>query len=214
MKQIMNQAFHQAHEFTVQWEDGLQSAGSVVLHPQKHMPDAHLGLSRAWLIKILNDTHASRENNEENLWHMLEPVEVMQLLHTHFWKKLACTALPLPLSIFLYDTAIHIGVSPAMRILQDCCNIVGEAHLDTFNPTQLDGINGKKTQALARALAECNLDFYTARMCVRQRVHFYAQYVKNTPQLQKSKQIDVHMAMWKQRCQALLEYLAMLERDF
>ncbi len=132
--------------------------------------------------------------------------QAKELFHQHFWKPLRCDVLPLPLAVVLYDSAVNMGEPRAARLLQESCNVVGEAHLDVFTPLMVDGVVGRKTCALAKSLQEAGLDFYTARMCVRQRVQFYVKIVQKNPQR------SVFLQGWKNRCQGLLEHLALLER--
>lgn len=55
-----------------------------------------------------------------------------------FWDKLHCDDIPTPLDCVLFDTAVNIGISKAVKLLQQilvilCCNI------------EVDGIMGPKT---------------------------------------------------------------------
>ncbi len=202
MKERYSVAFKWAQEFTQHWEEALQSKEDDTL-PCKDVSDAYLGLAYDWLRKIAAEDCLKQDINE---------AEIMEIMHTEYWKPLACERLPLPLAVFLYDSSVHIGVSASMQILQECCNVVGEAHLDEFKALTVNGVNGKDTIKLAKALKESNLDFYTARMCVRQRLQYYVQYIKKLPEIEGVKDASEHLAMWKNRCQALLEHLAMLER--
>ncbi len=224
----MQEAFTWAHEFTVAWEGGLSE------HPQDAGGITHYGVSYAWL-QQLEEKH--RQEAEKlaatadgcNAWDahdMASPYDfnsdgivnkediractandAKALFYTHFWQALHCAKLPLALAVVLYDSAVNMGGPRAVRLLQEACNVVGEAHLDEFTSLKEDGICGAKTWALAKALQEHGLDFYTARLCVRRRVHFYGKIV------QKNPKNAVFLQGWKNRCQALLEHLALMERD-
>ncbi len=222
----MREAFTMAHEFTAQWEGGLSD------HPQDAGGITHYGVSYTWLKQLEANNRAELQkiaNSADgcNAWdERVSPYDfsgdgrvdeadiractaeqAKELFHKHFWLPLQCDSLPVSLAVFLYDSAVNMGAPRAVRLLQECCNRVGEAHLDVFTPLSVDGIIGKKTCALACSLRAYGLDFYTARMCVRQRVQFYVRITQKNPQ-QK-----VFLRGWKNRCQGLLEHLALLERD-
>ncbi len=200
MENHLSNAFLLAHEFTEEWEEVLQNG----LNAKKgNRFDAYLGISEAWL-----------EDAHEEIGYALNRPQRIQLMHRTFWKKLCCESLPLPLAVFLYDSVVHMGIMPSMHILQNCCNIVGEAHLDVFKGLKVNYINDAETIALACNLNECNLAFYTARMCVRQRVNFYKDYIRKMPNFHGIPHLNKHLILWKERCQALLEHLAILEREF
>ncbi len=222
----MEEAFINAHSFTASWEGGLSD------HPQDAGGITHYGVSYTWL-KQLQEKHSEEEQKISatadgcNAWDtVLSPYDfngdgavneddiractaqdAQMLFYTHFWKPLHCAGLPLALGVVLYDCAVNMGPVRAVRLLQEACNVVGEAHLDEFTPLMVDGLCGAKTRALAKSLQEHGLDFYTARLCVRQRVLLYTKIV------QKHNKNSVFLEGWKNRCQALLEHLAFMERD-
>lgn len=134
-------------------------------------------------------------------------VQAAELMRRHFWLPLGCEALPAALGTTLYDCAVNTGPAQAVKILQQCCNTVGEAQLDVFTPLNVDGRCGPLTRALAQALGEAGLDFYTARLCVRQRRDFYVRLCR-----QKSH-LAPFLKGWKNRCESLLEHLASMERE-
>ncbi len=91
--------------------------------------------------------------------------------------------------------------------MQEVLNVVGEAHLDEFDPIKVDGVCGPKTISLSIALSEFGLDFYAARMAVRQRINFYISLSR------QNENLSVFLDGWKNRCNALLEHLSVLERN-
>ncbi len=189
----MAQAFTIAHTFTAQWEETFLQNNSALRHD----------ISRHWLKEL--HAHFLRHWQEKDTPFSGELLATC--MEKHFWKPLRCATLPLSLSVVLYDSAVHMGVPCAVTLLQECCNVVGEAHLDIFHPVNVDGIVGKNTVQLTKNLAEHNLDFYTARMAVRQRLQRYGKWAQKNPPL------ATHLSAWKARCQALLELLAQLERE-
>ncbi len=191
----MSQAFIEAHAFTTHWEEKFFRQSASIKHD----------VSRHWLQEL--KAHYLRHDEEHYEATPLSNTLLTECMQKYFWTPLRCQKLPLPLGLTLYDSAVHMGVPCAVKLLQECCNIVGEAHLDVFAPLKMDGIVGKKTLGLCADLAECNLDFYTARMFIRRRAQKYSTWAhKNTP-------LAELLPLWKARCQALLEHVALLERE-
>ncbi len=201
----MSDSFMAAHGFTQHWEEIFSCQTSFHSHD----------FSRQWLQDLLLPCAQAQEGNKQQHKDFTSILSIADFpsetiahcMRKNFWKPLRCADLPLALACILYDSAVHMGVSHAVKMIQECCNIVGEAHLDTYHAVSEDGIMGKKTIALARNLAEHGLDFYTARMAVRQRVYHYGKWAQKNPSLAE------HIPTWKARCQALLEHLALLERE-
>ncbi len=219
----MTDAFKMAHEFTAKWEGGLSD------HKNDPGGITNYGVSLRWLKQLEDEVKQELENqsatcNGCNAWDnpydlnddgLVDAEDIKactkqqaaKLMHKNFWEKLQCDALPKAIGMTLYDSAVNMGVQRAVRILQEACNVVGEAHLDVFEPLKIDGICGPKTITFCATLNEFGLDFYTARMSVRQRVNFYINLSKN------NENFSVFLDGWKNRCQDLLEHLATLERD-
>ncbi len=219
----MTERFIEAHEFTSLWEGGLSEhkndPGGITNH----------GVSLRWLIQLEEGAHKEFQKlaatcDGSNKWdspydfNMDDVVDskdikacskkqAAQLMHDNFWNPLYCDHLPIPLGLILYDSAVNMGATRATRILQEVANIAGEAHLDIFVPLKTDGICGPKTISLCASLKEFGLDFYVARMAVRQRINFYINLSRN------NESLAVFLSGWKNRCQALLEHLAMIERE-
>ncbi len=166
----MTQAFMEAHEFTVRWEKGLQNFNLTIQKNHKY------GFSKHWFNE-LQQHYAQLEKSSLPI--EITPELVAKLMHDFLWKPLRCADIPKALSVVLYDSAVHMGSVEAVKIVQKSCNTVGEAYLDTFHPCKCDGIIGKKTLSLAIDLANFNLDFYTARMAIRQRVQHYTKASQN-----------------------------------
>ncbi|MEG2173822.1 MAG: hypothetical protein RRY29_11295, partial [Desulfovibrionaceae bacterium] len=115
--------------------------------------------------------------------------------------------LPIPLAIVLYDGAVNMGAPRAVRQLQQAMNMVGDTHMDDFVPIAEDGINGVKTQDMADALEVSNLAFYAARQILRLREKFYRELV------QRRADLKPFLQGWQNRCVALGNYLAQVERE-
>ncbi len=123
-----------------------------------------------------------------------------------YWAQHHCDALPLPLAVVFYDAAACLGCECAMALMQRVANIVGEAHLDVFTPAPTHGHYDAASRTLYTALQECNLDYYTARMVVRHRLAHHANVCTESVKPAQERE------RWKNRCQGLLEHLALLER--
>ncbi len=222
----MHDIFQQAHAFTAQWEGGLNT------HEAPMDVAVHYGVSSAWLesleeankaelLKLMHSEdgcNVARHSVNASGFIIEEPVaeedvlactceQAQALFKQYFWQALHCQKLPAALALVLYDSAVNMGAPWAVRLLQESCNVVGDAHLDEFTPVQENGLMGQKTLALAKSLQAHGLGFYTARLFVRQRMRFYTKIA------QKNKSLAEFLPSWKKRCQALLEHLALWERE-
>lgn len=220
-------SFEQAHQFTARWEGGLTD------HPADPGGITNHGVSLRWLQQLNAQAaeecrRASRTcdgGNSPDCTHSnpydfngdgtvdsddiraCTKVQAAELMRRHFWQPLRCGELPTALGVVLYDGAVNTGPAQSVKMLQQCCNTVGEAHLDEFTALAVDGRCGPRTLDMARALDEAGLDFYTARLCVRQRRDFYVRLCRQKPNFQP------FLKGWKNRCEALLQHLAVLERE-
>jgi len=129
------------------------------------------------------------------------------LFKKHFWDKLGCAALPLPLAVVLYDGAVNMGAARAVRQLQQGMNAVGEDQLDHFASIAEDGVCGSRTAELAEALETANLHWFAARQVLRLRDAFYRNLAARRPSMK------VFLDGWRNRVKALAQYLADLERE-
>lgn len=225
----MDSDFTRAQSFTAQWEGGLSD------HPADPGGITKYGVSLRWLRELAQeecrkqartcdgsnahdksgqhtcgqssfDFDADGDIDADDI-RACTKAQAAQLFKKHFWDTTRCAKLPLALAVVQYDGAVNMGPARAVRQLQQAMNLVAEAHLDHFVPIAEDGINGLKTQDMAEALAACNLDFYTARQTVRLREKFYRDLV------QRRSDLKPFLKGWQNRCTALVNYLAQLERE-
>ncbi len=218
----MTKYFEKAHEFTALWEGGLvdhkNDPGGITNH----------GISLRFLQELATKTKdqclkQAATCDGSNTWdtpydfnadHIIDANDIRactkeqaeKLMFQNFWEPLNCQHLPLPLGVVLYDSAVNMGPARATRIVQEVLNVVGEAHLDDFTSIKVDGACGPKTITLSASLREFGLDFYAARMAVRNRISFYNSLCR------KNEKLTVFLQGWKNRCQALLEHLSLIER--
>lgn len=229
----MDSYFAQAHQFTAQWEGGLTDHPSdpggithygVSLRWLRELAQEECrklartcdGSNAPDCTAFNGDRHnhglsaydfdADGDIDADDI-RTCTAAQAAQLFKKHFWTATGCHKLPKPLALVLYDGAVNMGAPRAVRQLQQALNLVGENHIDHFTPIAADGINGPKSQNLAEAIAQSNLDFYTARHCIRLRETFYRELAQRRPDLK------VFLKGWQNRCTALLNYLAQWERE-
>lgn len=223
----MDSDFKCAQQFTAQWEGGLGE------HPADPGGITNHGLSLRWLRELAQEecrkqAHTCDGSNAFDSKHShslsgldfdsdgdvdaddiraCTKVQAAQLFKKHFWDATKCSKLPLALAVVLYDGAVNMGAPRSVRQLQQAMNMVADTHIEHSLSIAEDGINGPKSQELAAALALGNLDFYTARQAVRLREKFYRELV------QRRADLKPFLKGWQNRCTALLNYLAQLERE-
>ncbi len=216
----MEDSFQAAHAFSQSWgwesldahmQQSLHEVQEQTLCQAQHIAATTDGCNAisAWdagLGLMLSFPHEQSLEQEEAENTCIEHV-FKDMLHRNIWQALRCGDLPAPIGFMLYDSALHLGCEAAMGLLQQACNTVGEAHLDIFTPIQGHDFAPEAVVKMAKDLQEHGLDFYTARLCLRQRVRHY------TKLSQKNKKYASQLWGWKQRCQALLEYMALMERE-
>lgn len=223
----MDSDFTRAQHFTAQWEGGLSD------HPADPGGITNHGVSLRWLRELAQQecrklartcdgSNAHDHNNAQGQSSFdfdgdgdidagdiraCTKAQAAQLFKKHFWDVTKCAKLPVALAVVLYDGAVNMGAPRAVRQLQQALNTVAEAHLDHFVPIAEDAINGPKTQDMAEAIAACDMDFYTARHLIRLREKFYRELA------QRRGDLKPFLKGWQNRCAALVNYLAQLERE-
>ncbi len=210
----MRDIFQEIHSFTQSWP-----LKSLDAHMQQGL-NSTLQEARTQLQHVLNTADGCNEREPYATWqekeedhaegtshsaHSLQCVK--NFLQEHIWQELSCAKLPPPLAAVLYDASVHMGKREALRLVQEACNVVGDAHLDEFTPVAEKGIFHDNLIQLTKNLHEHGLAFYTARLCVRQRQRWYLHF-------SQKNSTEKDLPHYKARCQALLEFLALLERDY
>ena len=225
----MSKFFQKAHEFTARWEGGLSD------HPSDPGGLTNHGVSRRWVQDLArqaredclrqarscdgcHETHTSKcgyysldmdmdgDVDADDI-RACTKAQAAALFKKHFWDKLACGGLPLPLAAALYDGAVNMGPARAVRQMQRAMNTVGEAELDHYVPIAEDGVMGPRTGQLAEALEQGGKHWFAARQVLRLRDTFYRDLAARRPSMQ------VFLAGWRNRVKALNQYLAELERE-
>jgi len=84
--------------------------------------------------------------------------------HRLFWDKLHCDDIPAPLDCVLFDTAVNVGISRAVKLLQEVLGILGcNIEVDgIMGPETLDCINKINDDPLILTLCYIGrrLDYY------------------------------------------------------
>ena len=224
----MRDAFSVAHSFTARWEGGLSD------HPADPGGLTNHGVSLRWVQDLAREAREEclrlarscdgcvRPASGDCAWQALDfdmdgdvdaddiractKAQAAALFRRHFWDKLGCGRLPLPLAVSLYDGAVNMGPARAVRQLQQAMNQVGEAELEHWSAIAEDGLMGPKTRDLAAALEEVDLAYRAARQSLRRRQAFYRELAARRPSMK------AFLRGWRNRVAALADYLGELER--
>ena len=224
----MRDAFSLAHAFTARWEGGLSDHAADPGGLTNH------GVSLRWVQDLAREAREEclrlarscegclRPAAGDCAWRALDldmdgdvdaddvractKAQAAALFRRHFWDRLGCAALPLPLSVTLYDGAVNMGPARAVRQMQRAMNLMGEAELDHWTPIAEDGVMGPKTRELAEALAGVDLAFRAARESLRLRETFYRDLAVRRPSMK------AFLQGWRNRVAGLVSYLGELER--
>lgn len=223
----MSNFFQKAHEFTARWEGGLTD------HPSDPGGLTNHGVSLRWVQDLARQAREDCQRQARSCdgcnamrtskcgYYSLDmdgdvdaddiractKAQAAALFKKHFWNKLACNGLPLPLAVTLYDGAVNMGPARAVRQMQRAMNTVGESELDRYAPIAEDGIMGPRTAQLAEALEQSGQQWYAARQILRLRDAFYRDLAARHPSMQ------VFLNGWRNRVKALGQYLGELERE-
>lgn len=225
----MPNAFQLAHAFTARWEGGLADNAADPGGITKY------GVSLRWVQDLARQAReecrrlaracdgCSARTTPQCGYYSLDldmdgdldaddiractKAQAAALFKKHFWDKLDCRNLPLPLAVILYDGAVNMGPARAVRQLQQAMNTTGDAQLDHYTPIAEDGIMGPRSGELAEALREAGLEFFVARRSLRLRDAFYRDLAARRPSMK------IFLTGWRNRVKALAHYLAELERE-
>ena len=150
----MRDNFTLAHTFTARWEGGLSDheadPGGITNH----------GISLRWVTDLARqakerclrdarqcDTCPRRTGPDCDYFSLdldndgdidaddiraCTKEQAARLFRRHFWEALGCDRLPLPLAVTLYDGAVNMGASRAVKQLQEAMNAAGETQLDHY----------------------------------------------------------------------------------
>ena len=153
----MRDNFTLAHTFTARWEGGLSDheadPGGITNH----------GISLRWVTDLARqakerclrdarqcDTCPRRTGPDCDYFSLdldndgdidaddiraCTKEQAARLFRRHFWEALGCDRLPLPLAVTLYDGAVNMGASRAVKQLQEAMNATGETQLDHTPPS-------------------------------------------------------------------------------
>lgn len=146
--------FEKALEHVLKWEGGLSD------HPADRGGRTKYGitlptLQRAKELRIVGHTDIYR----------LTLQEAKDIYYNLYWEACRCDALPFPVALVLFDTAVNQGVNFAVRALQE---VVG---------TEVDGIIGRRTLEKVESVDVREL----VNRLTQRRIKRYVDIVKNSP---------------------------------
>jgi len=140
----MDQRFLRAIDFVLAHE------GGYVNHAKDPGGATNLGITRATL-----ESWRGRPVTAEDV-KALHRNEALAIYKARYWEPACCEALPAPLALIHFDTAVNCGIGAAARLLQQSASV------------RVDGQIGPKTlAAVSRANLPELLTEYTARRLVR-----------------------------------------------
>lgn len=123
--------FTQALTFTLKWEGGYAN------NPNDPGGETMKGITKkvydVWRIKHGLPTRNVRE---------IETTELHSIYYNSYWLKASCHKMPLPLAVAVFDCAVNMGTSRAIR------------HLQRILCVHDDGIWGPKSQAALDAIED------------------------------------------------------------
>jgi len=183
----MSMGFTDAHAFTKSWEGGL------VDHPADPGGITNYGISLRFLRDLGHDIDGDGDVDANDI-RALTPETAAGLFKEHFWTRPNLDDFPRLVACAHYDASVNMGISQAVKCLQQACN---------FYPGEclaVDGKLGPKTRACVAGIAKCG-DLTLAIRCVSTRKGFYLGLARKKPSL------SVFLKGWLNRCKALEDYL-------
>lgn len=99
--------------------------------------------------------------------------EILAIYKAHYWAPLRGDSLPAPLDLVLFDSAVNVGTTKAVRWLQIELGVT------------VDGNLGANTLAAVKRYEEKHSALVLAAAVIQQRRDFYANLAKARPSLKK-----------------------------
>ncbi len=202
----MQSTFMRAHAFVERWE------GGFVNHKNDPGGATNRGVSLRWLRAIGADIDGDGDIDIDDI-KAVTPEIARDLFHIHFWQAAACDALPPLVAVVVYDGAVNMGVSRAVRQLQEACNrYVGM-------PLVVDGGMGPRTLGRVNALAPCGdraKQIELTRSIVNAREEFYRRLASKPPTINAAGQsIDYRAFLggWLNRTGSLWGWVRQAARE-
>ena len=157
----MEKAFARAQAFVARWE------GGFVNHPSDPGGATNRGVSIRFLRSIGCDIDGDGDIDIDDI-KAITPEIAARLFHTHFWLPAGCDKLPPLVAGVVYDGAVNMGISRAIKQLQATCNRFAGNNL------LVDGCVGPRTLARIKELCQSVSNQEQLAMAViRERDVFY-----------------------------------------
>lgn len=164
--------FNKALTFTLKYE------GGYVNHPNDPGGETNRGVTR-----LVYDSYRRSKGLPMQSVKLITDHEVTDIYKSRYWAEGYCDAMPEPVAIVMFDTAVNTGVKRAAVLLQRALRIVD------------DGVIGPKTLAAIKTVDAHEL----AILFIDERDKFYKALVAN------KASFAVFLKGWLNRTKALRE---------
>ncbi|CCG07341.1 glycoside hydrolase family 108 protein [Pararhodospirillum photometricum] len=147
----------------------LAHEGGYVNDPRDPGGATKWGVSLRWLRALeggAGDTDGDGDVDADDV-KALTPTQAGALYYKEWWVPLRCAAMPPPIAIKLFDTAVNVGPRPAITILQTALNVTGG-----LPPVAVDGKVGPETLGKAQGILPIRIADVVADMCVAQEAYY------------------------------------------
>lgn len=184
-------SFVEAQAFTSSWE------GGYVDNPADPGGATKYGVSLRFLQALGHDVDHDGDVDAADV-RALSPAEAAAIFKTEFWDALDLTAMPELTATAVYDSAVNVGRSQAVKFLQEACNFYPGSCLT------VDGGLGPKTLSRVFLIAGhgAAVDLALALRVLKARRGFYVSLAQKKPSL------SVFLKGWINRVAALEKYLS------
>lgn len=138
--------FETALNFTLRWEGGYSN------HPNDPGGATMKGVTQ----KVYDAYRRFRGHPYQSV-KFISDTEIANIYKQEYWLKSGCDRLPANLAIAHFDTAVNVGVSRAVRFLQEC---VGSTQDGVIGPNTLAKVFGADHDQLLRDYLNRREDHY------------------------------------------------------
>lgn len=185
--------------------------GGFVNHPNDPGGATRYGVSLRWLRSIGADLNGDGRIDADDL-RTLSPELSQSLFRRHFWEAARLDALPPLVAALVYDGAVNMGASRALRQLQEACN-----RLHPADPLRPDGLCGPRTAERVRHLrAAPGGSLALCRLTLELRDDFYRGLAARPPLRQEGRTTNYRPFLkgWLKRTAALRDWLEQRSEEF
>lgn len=141
-------AFESALAFTLRWEGGYVDD-----------PDDHGGATNEGVTQSTYNAYRTAQGLAPQSVRLLTADERDDIYETRYWDAAGCPDLPEPIATALFDTAVNLGVTRAVKLLQ---GVVGVRADGVFGPLTLGATQKQPLAVTAQQLLAARWNFYRA----------------------------------------------------